>query len=212
MSKLYSVNFIINILNVNICRRVLNVDRSFYCQRFNSIFIVILSYTVLTQWYPWRNWLKAFETLTSFYWLTQVSHYSFSISWTRIYPDGTSQNTNPEVMAYYTNLVNELVANGIQPVVTLYHYDLPQAIQNNGGWADDSTVDLFEKYARTMFTSLGDKVLLTHRIHWCDCTLYRTRNVTSISIGCLDTILCWGLQYIRFKIVAHWFKAHAVSI
>lgn len=64
-------------------------------------------------------------------------------------------------MQHYVDLVNKLVDNNITPVVTLYHYDLPQALQEAGGWTSDVTVDRFEMYARTVFENLGDKVSIT---------------------------------------------------
>ena len=62
-------------------------------------------------------------------------------------------------MDYYKQLVNELLNAGIQPFVTLHHWDLPQAVQNaSGGWTNTATIDLFEDYARFVFQQLGDKV------------------------------------------------------
>lgn len=61
-------------------------------------------------------------------------------------------------MQYYRNLINELRQNNIEPLVTLYHWDLPQAIQDNGGWPNPEVIDWFTDYARICFKLFGDSV------------------------------------------------------
>lgn len=89
--------------------------------------------------------------------------YRFSISWPRIFPDGMGK-PNPKGLQFYKNLTEALVSANITPVVTLYHWDLPQALQDQGGWLNRVLVEHFESYARTMFKELGDMVpiWLTH--------------------------------------------------
>lgn len=83
--------------------------------------------------------------------------YRFSISWSRIFPKGKGE-INPEGVAFYHTLIDRLVASGIEPVVTLYHFDLPLALYENGGWTNRETIDAFAQYAKTLFQEYGDKV------------------------------------------------------
>jgi beta-glucosidase len=86
-----------------------------------------------------------------------IKSYRFSISWTRIFPDGMGK-PNKKGIEFYHNLVKLLADNGITPAVTLYHWDLPQKLQDIGGWANREVPGLFEKYARYIFEELGEKV------------------------------------------------------
>jgi beta-glucosidase len=93
--------------------------------------------------------------------------YRFSSAWTRVLPQGRGQ-VNPKGLDFYKRLVDLLLAAGIQPVCTLYHWDLPQALQDQGGWAKRDTTDWFAEYAQVMFEALGDRVQYwaTHNEPW----------------------------------------------
>ena len=85
-------------------------------------------------------------------------HYRFSIAWPRIFPDGTGA-PNPKGLDFYNRLVDELLANGIEPYATLYHWDLPQALQDRvGGWQSSDTSKAFADYAGYIAERLTDRV------------------------------------------------------
>jgi beta-glucosidase len=84
--------------------------------------------------------------------------YRFSVAWPRIIPGGTG-DVNPAGLDFYDRLVDELLRNGIEPYVTLYHWDLPQVLQDRfGGWLDRSIIDAFAEYALPVVRRLGDRV------------------------------------------------------
>lgn len=82
-----------------------------------------------------------------------------SIAWTRIYPNGDEAEPNEDGLAFYDRLFDEMARYGIQPLITLSHYEMPYGLVNKyDGWGGRETIDLFERYARTVFTRYRDKV------------------------------------------------------
>ncbi|XP_061697300.1 lactase/phlorizin hydrolase-like isoform X3 [Syngnathoides biaculeatus] len=88
----------------------------------------------------------------------KVTHYRFSVSWPRVLPDGTTNFVNEVGLSYYSHLVDALLKANIQPHITLYHWDLPQALQDIGGWENETIVFKFRDYANLIFSRLGHKV------------------------------------------------------
>jgi beta-glucosidase len=88
------------------------------------------------------------------------SGYRFSISWSRIQPTGSGP-VNAAGLDFYDRLVDELLANDVEPMATLFHYDLPQVLENRGGWIDRDTSDRFAEYAAIVAERLVDRVA-----HW----------------------------------------------
>lgn len=86
-----------------------------------------------------------------------AKNYRFSIAWPRVIPTGDGA-INPKGLAFYDRLVDELLANGITPWATMYHWDLPQALEDKGGWRARSTAEAFARYAETIVKHLGDRV------------------------------------------------------
>ena len=88
-----------------------------------------------------------------------VASFRFSLSWARLLPAGRGAALNPDGVRFYTDLLDELAAAGIEPHVTLYHWDLPQALQDEyEGWLSPRSVDDFAAYARAVFAAFGHRV------------------------------------------------------
>ncbi|MEK5144570.1 glycoside hydrolase family 1 protein [Paenibacillus sp. FSL M7-0134] len=109
--------------------------------------------------------------------------YRFSIAWTRIYPQGAGE-VNQKGIAFYSSLIDELIKYGIEPIVTMYHFDLPYALEKQGGWSKRETIDAFEQYAKTLFENFGDRVK-----YWLTINEQNMLILHPGSIGTLDTSL-----------------------
>jgi beta-glucosidase len=94
--------------------------------------------------------------------------YRFSIAWPRIVPAGRGA-INPAGLDFYSRLVDGLLESGIEPYATLYHWDLPQPLQDQGGWTNRATAEAFAGYADAVSRKLGDRVRqwITHNEPWC---------------------------------------------
>ena len=86
--------------------------------------------------------------------------YRFSIAWTRILPQGKGE-VNQKGIEFYNNLINECLKYKITPIVTMFHFDMPAALDELGSWGNRESVDWFEKYSRVLFENFGDRVK-----HW----------------------------------------------
>ena len=83
-----------------------------------------------------------------------IKHYRLSLSWPRLQPTGAGE-LNPEGVAFYRDLLDGMRSRGIEPLVTLYHWDLPQALEDEGGWVNRDTVHRFAEYAARVIAELG---------------------------------------------------------
>ena len=88
-----------------------------------------------------------------------VNSFRFSFSWSRIFPDGTG-NINYKGLDFYDRMIDELLKNGIMPNATLYHWDLPQSLEDRGGWLNRNCSDWFAEYSETIFRRYADRVPL----------------------------------------------------
>jgi beta-glucosidase len=97
--------------------------------------------------------------------------YRFSVSWPRVRPDAGP--VNPAGVDFYSRLVDELLGAGITPWVTLYHWDLPQVLEDKGGWTDRDTAYRFAEYAASLYDALGDRVPVWTTLNepWCSAFL-----------------------------------------
>ncbi len=101
----------------------------------------------------WRGDIELMKSLN-------IAAYRFSIAWPRIVPDGDGE-VNESGMDFYDQLVDGLLGAGIEPFVTLYHWDLPAALEAGGGWLNRGTAEAFARYAGAVVRRLGDRVT-----HW----------------------------------------------
>ena len=88
---------------------------------------------------------------------TGHNSYRHSIQWSRLIPNGIGE-VNQVAVDYYNDLINEMIANGIEPFMNLYHFDMPMPFQEKGGWLNRETVEAYVNYAKTCFELFGDRV------------------------------------------------------
>ena len=107
-----------------------------------------------------------------------VPAYRFSIAWPRVIPGGRGA-VNQKGLDFYSRLVDTLLEAGIEPFATLYHWDLPQALEDEGGWSSRSTAEAFVSYAEAVVDRLGDRVSdwITHNEPWCASMLGYERGI-----------------------------------
>jgi beta-glucosidase len=98
-----------------------------------------------------------------------VDAYRFSIAWPRIFPNSRTDKPNQKGLDFYSRLVDGMLERGLQPWATLYHWDLPQYLQDEGGWINRDTVSAFVEYTDAISRHLGDRVKhwITHNEPWC---------------------------------------------
>lgn len=86
-----------------------------------------------------------------------LKSYRFSVSWSRVLPQGQGE-INEKGVDFYNDLIDELLRYNIEPILTLYHFDLPLKLEEQGGWSSRKTIDAFIEYARLIFDRFGDRV------------------------------------------------------
>ncbi len=133
-----------------------------------------------------------------------ISHYRFSIAWPRIIPAGTGP-VNPAGIDFYRRLVDALLEHGISPLATLYHWDLPQPLQDRGGWANRLTAEAFGEYAAVIGSALSDTVETWATINEPWCASY---------LGYAEGVHAPGLTDMRaaFRAAHHLNLAHGLAV
>jgi beta-glucosidase len=133
-----------------------------------------------------------------------IKGYRLSISWSRLFPNGDDMREE-RGFAFYDNLINALLAAGITPYITLYHWDLPQALEEKGGWRSRETIAAFGKYAAAVAEHYGDRVKHFAPINepWCVAWLGHGLGVHAPGITDRAT---------AFKVAHHTVLAHATAV
>jgi len=129
-----------------------------------------------------------------------VDRYRFSISWVRVQPDGRGP-AEARGLAYYDRLVDDLLAAGITPLPTLYHWDLPSTLEAEGGWLNRATVEHFRDYAEIVAARLGDRVR-----HWYTINEPVSTSLQGYAIGSLAParqLLFDSLPTVHHQLLAH---------
>lgn len=132
--------------------------------------------------------------------------YRFSLAWSRIIPDGDGE-VNPLGIAFYNQVIDELLKQGIQPLVTLYHFDLPYAlVEKYNGWESRECAFAFERYARICFEAFGDRVKIW-QVHNEQNLMIRVNNRMNIYEE--DD---YKADKMRAQMDYHMFLAHALAV
>ncbi len=133
-----------------------------------------------------------------------IKAFRLSISWSRLFPNGDGVREE-RGFAFYDNLINNLLSQGITPYITLYHWDLPQALEDKGGWRSRETVNAFGKYAAAVAEHFGDRVKHFAPINepWCVAWLGHGLGVHAPGISDRPT---------AFKVAHHTVIAHATAV
>lgn len=121
-----------------------------FCRRPGAIRDGSTGDVACDHYHRWRDDVELMSALN-------LNSYRFSIAWPRIFPEGRGE-LNEAGLAFYDRLVDQLLERGIRPLPTLYHWDLPAALQDEGGWARRETAYRFRDYAEAVFRRLGDRV------------------------------------------------------
>ena len=133
-----------------------------------------------------------------------VNAYRFSVAWPRIQPTGRAP-TNPKGLDFYDRMLDGLWARGIRPHLTLYHWDLPQALQDQGGWGNPDTVQCFADYAEEVARRLGDRVesIATINEPWVVATLGHEKGI--FAPGLTD-------RWLASQVSHHLLLAHGLAV
>jgi beta-glucosidase len=136
-----------------------------------------------------------------------VRAYRFSVSWPRVQPDGRGP-VNQRGLDFYRRLVETLAGHGIEPVVTLYHWDLPQALQNGGGWLARDTAARFADYAATVAGALGDQDAQWTTLNEPWCSAFLGYAVGQHAPGIADPAMAFRAAH--HLLLGHGLAAHAI--
>jgi len=137
--------------------------------------------------------------------------YRMSIAWTRIYPNGNEEEPNEEGLQFYENVFTELKKYGIEPVVTISHYEAPLYLSEQGGWTNRNMIGAYVKYAKTLFERYKGQVKYWLTFNEINCTLVKfgIRTAVSLMAGMDDPV---NTPEMRHNALHHQFVASALAV
>lgn len=134
-----------------------------------------------------------------------IKAYRFSMSWARLIPDGTGE-VNPKAVALYRDMILEMKKNGIEPYITMYHWEFPQALQDRGGWLNEEVIEWFGYYAKVVAENFSDI---------CENFITLNEPECFVGIGHLSGIHAPGLKLPQkdvFQIAHNALRAHGQAV
>lgn len=111
-----------------------------------------------------------------------IKTFRFSISWSRVLPKGTTDEINQIGVNYYHQVIDECIKYGIEPLVTIYHFDMPKVLEEKGGWGNRDSINWFSDYSALLFKEYGDKVTYWQTINEQNVMVYLAENFKSLVI------------------------------
>jgi len=129
-----------------------------------------------------------------------VNAYRFSVSWPRILPQGKGE-VNQRGLDFYSRLIDSLLERGITPLITLWHGDHPQALEERGGWANRDMIGWFADFASLLFATYGDRARHWITLNEPNCFFYQGLGTGSVAPGVRDWRLCY--QALHHALVGH---------
>lgn len=142
-----------------------------------------------------------------------IQAYRFSVAWSRIFPEGTGQ-VNQKGIDFYSSLIDELLEAGIEPCLTMYHWDLPQALQNRGGWANPDMPEYFLEYAKVLFREFGGRVKKWMTLNEPYCAAFLGNYEGRMAPGLHDfstAVLASYHMYVAHGLVVKYFRDHNID-
>ena len=137
--------------------------------------------------------------------------YRMSIAWTRIFPNGTEQTPNEAGLAFYDRVFDELNKYGIEPVVTISHYEPPYALSNQGGWTNREMIGQYLRYCKAIFQRYKGKVKYWLTFNEINCAQVKFGVMTAAGVNCnfWDPI---NTEQLRYQALHHQFIASAQAV
>ena len=129
--------------------------------------------------------------------------YRTSINWSRIYPNGDEKEPNEEGLKFYDDLIDEIIKNGMVPLITISHYEMPLNLTlNYKGWYSREVIEFFERYCKTLFDRYGDRVKLWIVVNQINLIVHESFNHLGVAEDVVENVLEAKYQAVHNEMVA----------